>query len=161
MGHSSKHRILVYTGFAIAAVTASSAWAKDPCDLVTRSEATKLLGVAGGKKTSQHDGGNEVKCVVRTSGGDTLKWGLSMTRGVVREHMDEERGDAIPTNHGEPWYEVSLADPDHPEDRVLVIHRDHANLRLQIHSAHQPDVQRAFESLWYQIADRLPEDRQR
>ena len=160
MGRSSKRRILAYTGFVIAAAAAASAWAKGPCDLVTRAEATKLLGVAGGRKTTQHDA-SEMRCVVQTAGGDTLKWGLSMTKGIVREHMDEERGDAIPTNHGEPWYEVSLADPGHPEDRVLVIHRDHAKLKLQIHSAHQPDVQRAFESLWYQIADRLPQDRQK
>jgi hypothetical protein len=72
--------------------------------------------------------------------------------------MDEERGDEVPSMHGEAWYEVSVPDPQHPEDRRLVIHRDRSSLILDLHSSHQADPKGAFESIWYQIAERLPFD---
>ncbi len=60
--------------------------------------------------------------------------------------------------HGEAWYEVSVPDPKHPGDRRLVIHRDRTSLTLDLHSSHQADAKTAFESIWHDIAERLPFD---
>jgi hypothetical protein len=140
-------------------------WAKGPCDLVTRAEASRLLGVSAGKKLPQKSTApNTTSCLIASAhrGHDILKLDIvTVSReetAHLREHTDEERGDEVQSLHDEPWYEVSVADPEHPQDRRLVIHRDRTTLTLDLHSSHQADAQHAFESIWYQIAERLPTD---
>ena len=159
--HPSKSNRLIYLAATMSALASLSGVARagGPCDLVTRGEATQLLGVSAGKKLAKPSA-----CVIRAvSGGrdhDTLKLGVVTDSRAQpsRQHTDDERGDEIPSMHGEPWYEVSVPDAKHPNDRRLVIHRDRTSLTLDLHSSHQTDAKRAFESVWYKIAERLPAD---
>ena len=164
--HPSQSNRLAYLVITIGTLGSipEVALAASPCDLVTRSEATQLLGISTGKKLAKRAGPDVSACVIRAvSGGrdrDTLKLGVttdSLSR-PSRQHTDDERGDEVPSMHGEPWYEVSVPDAKHPNDRRLVIHRDRTSLTLDLHSSHQADAKRAFESVWYKIAERLPAD---
>jgi hypothetical protein len=164
--HPFKSNRLLYLAVASSALGSLSGVARagSPCDLVTRGEATQLLGISAGKKLARHADHGLSGCVIRAvSGGhdrDSLELGIatdSRTR-PSRQHTDDERGDEVPSMHGEPWYEVSVPDARHPNDRRLVIHRDRTSLTLDLHSSHQTDARRAFESVWYKIAERLPAD---
>jgi hypothetical protein len=166
MRRSASRRIQVKLAGLALLLGCGTTWAASPCDLVTRAEASRLLGVSAGKKVTLNAKSDTASCVIRATKGagaakPTLKFGvITIPHGEApREHMDEERGDEVPSRHGEPWYEVSAVDADHPGDRRLVIHRDRTSLILDLHSTHQSDAKRAFESIWYQIAERLPQDR--
>ena len=163
------NRTLSY-GLALAAlaVTASgAARAGGVCDFVTRTEASELLGVPAGKMVSSKAGNDGPSCVIRAAKGghDVLKLGVTtLTREEAQRltpHLDEERGEEVPTRGDEAWYEVSVPDPKHPNDRRLVIHRDRTNLTLDLHSGHQRDAKKAFESVWHDISERLPYDSRR
>jgi hypothetical protein len=157
-----KNLVLV---LALAAPAAASA--ANPCDVITRAEASKILGVAAGKKSHTRVGAaaaDPTSCLIRSarSGQDMLKINLTIVAANDAEHMrahtDEERGEETPSLHDEPWYQVSAADAAHPNDRRLVIHRNRALLILDLHSTHQANVQSAFENVWVEIAERLPAD---
>jgi hypothetical protein len=143
------------------ACTANNALAKGPCDYLTGAEAARLLGVAVGKLEPQA-GSGRTSCIIHAADGSdgTLKIAVRTVSGKdtghLRQHMDEERGG---DNDGdEPWYELSAADPRHPHDRRLVIHRERTTLTLDLHSTHQADAKTAFESVWHEIAERLAEE---
>jgi hypothetical protein len=149
----------------LAASAAGTVWANSPCDLVTRAEASRLLGVSAGKKVRQKiAAADTTSCLINSAneGHDTLKLAVTTVSREetthLREHTDDERGDEVQSMHGEPWYEVSIPDPEHPQDHRLVIHRDRMTLTLDLHSSHQTHVKQAFESVWYKIAERLPSD---
>ncbi len=145
----------------------AAAFAAKPCDVITRTEASKILGVAAGKKSPKvgSASADRASCVIRSArnGRDMLKIDLTTVAADDAEHMrahtDEERGEETPSLHDEPWYEVSAVDAAHPNDRRLVIHRDRTVLTLDVHSTHQANVQSAFENVWVEIAERLPADK--
>ncbi len=115
---------------ALAFATPATVFAAKPCDVVTRAEASQLLGVAAGKKTTQKSDANSSRCLIRSANGghETVRVELRTVAANDAEHMrahtDEERGEEVPSLHDEPWYEVSAVDAAHPYDRRLVIHRD-------------------------------------
>jgi hypothetical protein len=148
-------------------VVPATAFAAKSCDVITRAEASKILGVAAGKKLPQKTGAvgaDSSLCIIRSvsNGQDMLKIDLAIVAANDAEHMrahtDEERGEETPSLHSEPWYQVSAVDAAHPNDRRLVIHRDRTVLTLDVHSTHQPNVQSAFENVWIEIAQRLSAD---
>jgi hypothetical protein len=162
MSHPLKTSVVHLALLALACGASGAAMAKSPCELVTNAEASRLLGVSAGKMESPETKAN---CVIRQADGGegTLKVAVttvSRTESAhLRNHMDDERGGDGSSD--EPWYEVSPADPKHPNDRRLVIHRDRTTLTLELHSSHQPNARRAFESVWHEIAERLPYDSER
>ncbi len=147
---------------ALTLVAPATVFAAKPCEVITRAEAAKLLGVAAGSKAAQKGDANSARCVIKAAhgGNETLSIDLTTVAADDAEHMrahtDEERGEEVPSLHDEPWYEVSAVDGAHPHDRRLVIHRDRTVLILDVHSVHQANVQIAFESIWARIAERLP-----
>ncbi len=163
MSHTPKTRAIPLTLLVLACGASGSALAKDACGLLTDTEASRLLGVSAGKKEPQDAGTRTGSCVIRQADGgeDTLKVGIrtvSRTEAShLRDHMDDERG-GDGGGSEEPWYEVSAPDPKHPNDRRLVIHRDRTTLTLELHSSHQSNAKHAFESVWHDIAERLPYD---
>jgi hypothetical protein len=151
----------------VALVIPATAFAAKPCEVITRAEASKILGVAAGKKLPQKPSAADADsslCIIRSArnGQDMLKIDLATVAADDAEHMrahtDEERGEETPSLHNEPWYQVSAVDATHPNDRRLVIHRDRTVLTLDVHSTHQPNVQNAFENVWVEIAQRLSAD---
>lgn len=150
---------------ALTLAAPATVFAAKPCDVITRAEAAKLLGVAGvaaGSKAPQKGEAKSATCLIKSAHGgtDTLRIDLETVAADdperMRAHTDEERGEEVPSLHDEPWYEVSVVDSAHPHDRRLVIHRDRTVLILDVHSTHQANVQTAFEAIWAQIAERLP-----
>jgi hypothetical protein len=148
---------------ALTLAAPASVFAVTPCGVVTRAEASQILGVAAGSKASPKSAAvDSSRCVIKSAKGghDTLKIELRTSSAEDSEHMrahtDEERGEEVQSLHDEAWYEVSAVDAAHPNDRRLVIHRDRSVLTLDVHSTHQVNVQTAFENVWAKIADRLP-----
>jgi hypothetical protein len=145
---------------ALTLAAPASVFAATPCGVVTRAEASQILGVAAGSRSSPKS--DSSRCVIKSAKGghDTLKIELHTASAEdsehLRAHTDEERGEEVQSLHDEPWYEVSAVDAAHPNDRRLVIHRDRSVLTLDVHSSHQMNVQTAFENVWAKIADRLP-----
>src|SRR5262249_37817744 len=121
---------------ALTLAVPATVFAAKPCDVITRAEAAKLLGVAAGSKAPQKGAANSAKCVIKAAhgGSDTLRIDLTTVAADdperTRAHTDEERGEEVPSLHDEPWYEVSAIDTAHPQDRRLVIHRDRTVLIL-------------------------------
>ncbi len=148
---------------ALAWGASAAAHAAGACDLVTSSEASRLLGVTAGKKLPQKTHSKTPGCLIQAAGGDaTLELRLDTVAledaPRLLQHVDDERGDEKPSLHGEPWYEVSVRDPKHPDDRRMIIHRDRTSLTLDLHSNHQKNAKETFEKFWYEIAERLPSD---
>jgi hypothetical protein len=148
---------------ALALAAPATVFAAKPCDVVTRNEASQLLGAPVGAKTFKKVDADASRCVIKSAKGghDTLAIELRKVAADDAEHMrahtDEERGEEMPSLHDELWYEVSAVDSNHPNDRRMVIHRDRTVLTLDVHSAHQADAKAAFETIWVQIGHRLPE----
>ncbi|HEY0342051.1 MAG TPA: hypothetical protein VGC34_14690 [Steroidobacteraceae bacterium] len=166
MRHTAKTSVLPLALLTLACGAASSATcARSPCELVSRAEAARLLGVSAGKTAAQEAGASKGSCVIRQAddGESTLTVGVTTVSrsesSHLRNHMDDERGNEASSD--EPWFEVSAVDPKHPHDRRLVIHRDRTTLTLDLHSSHQTNARRAFESVWHEIAERLPSDEER
>ena len=154
-----KNALLVLT---LAIPTA--AFAAKPCDVITRGEASRILGETAGVKSSNAGvAAADSGCIIRSAHNrqDMLKIDVTTIADSerLRAHTDEERGEVTPNLHDEPWYEVSAADGEHPNDRRLVIHRYRTVLTLDVHSAHQTNVLSAFEDVWVKIAERLPADK--
>ena len=162
MSHSSKTSAVHLALLAVTCCASGTVFAKGPCELVTSAEASRLLGVSAGKKEPQDASTTKGSCVIRQADGgeSTLTVGVTTVSRTetshLRNHTDDDRGGDGSSD--EPWYEVSAVDPKHPNDRRLVIHRDRTTLTLDLHSAHQPHAKRAFESVWHDIAERLPSD---
>jgi hypothetical protein len=138
---------------------AGVALAHGPCGFVTTSEASRLLGTPAGKKVDAHENSKSGCLIAAAEGPDTLRVSMvTLPEGspALRQHMDEARGDE--DSNDEPWYEISVPLAGHPDDRRLVIHRDRTVLTLDLHSHHQPNAKKSFESLWHVIAERLPFD---
>jgi hypothetical protein len=165
MSHPSKTSVVHLALLALACGASGATVARSPCELVTSSEASRLLGVSASKTESQDASASKGNCVIRQADGGESTLTVEVTtvaRGEsshLRNHMDDERGGDGAND--EPWYEVSAADPKHPNDRRLVIHRDRTTLTLELHSSHQTNAKRAFESVWHEIAERLPFDDER
>jgi hypothetical protein len=165
MSHPSKTYVVHLALLALACGASGATVAKSPCELVTSAEASRLLGVSAGKTESQDASASKGNCVIRQADGGEGTLTVEVTtvaRGEsahLRNHMDDERGGD--GSNDEPWYEVSATDPKHPNDRRLVIHRDRTTLTLELHSSHQTNAKRAFESVWHEIAERLPYDDER
>ena len=148
---------------ALAWGASAATHASEACDLVTKSEASRLLGVAADKKLPRKSHSKTPGCLIRAAVADaTLELRLETVAPEdaprLLQHVDDERGDEKPSLHGEPWYEVSVRDPKHPDDRRMIIHRDRTSLTLDLHSDHQKNAKETFEKLWHQIAERLPSD---
>ena len=156
---------LLGAAFALAQPAVGSAQqpSLDPCSLLTSQEASTLLGGSVGPAQAQH---GVQSCVIATHAIPDDRVTLTVTTIAPEDatrllkHLDEERGDEIPSLHGEPWYEQSVVDPAHPLDRIFVIVRDRTNLTLELHSSMQKDAVKAFEQVWLAIAERLPTDEQ-
>jgi hypothetical protein len=135
--------------------------AKGTCDLVSRTEASHLLGTVAGVRTPLERKAGQSGCLIAAAhGSDSLRLSLvTLPEGSprLRQHMDEERGGV--DNDEDSWYEISAPDDAHPGDRRLVIHRDRTILTLDLRSSHQTDAKMSFESLWHDIAERLPFDK--
>lgn len=137
----------------VAIVGLGGAGVPDPCALLNTDEASLLLGAPAGTPKAEPNG-----CGV-SAGDDHLSWHVATVPADdaprLLKHLDEARGDEIPTMHGEPWYEVSL--PDGP-DREMIVWRDRTSLTVDLHSARQPDAKSVFGQVWHEIALRLPAD---
>lgn len=165
MSHSLKTAVVPLAFLTLAGGFSGAIVAKTPCDLVTSAEASKLLGVSAAQTESQSASAAKGNCVIRQTDGGEGSLTVEVTTVArnesshLRNHMDDERGGDGSSD--EPWYEVSAVDPKHPNDRRLVIHRDRTTLTLDLHSSHQANARRAFESVWHEIAERLPYDDER
>ena len=138
--------------------------AESACDLLTRGEASQILGIPTVKKTPQDLHSNAPGCLIQASGGgsDSLRLSVETISAEnaprLLQHVDDERGAEHPSMHGETWYEISVPDAKHPDYRRMVVHRDRTSLILDLHSTHQKDAKAAFEKTWYQVSQRLPSD---
>jgi hypothetical protein len=163
--HFSVRIGLLGIAFALAQPAVGSAQnpAPDPCALLTSQEATTLLG-GPAEPAKAHS--LVQSCIIAAHAVPDDRLMVTLTTIAPEDatrllkHLDDERGDEIPSLHGEPWYEQSVVDPAHPLDRTFVIVRDRTNLTLQLHSSRQKDVVAAFERVWLAIALRLPTDEQ-
>jgi hypothetical protein len=95
----------------VLALTApATVFAAKPCDIVTREEASQLLGAAAGAKTSRKVDAEASRCLIKSAKGghDTLAIELRKVAADdaehVRAHTDEERGEETPSLHDELWY---------------------------------------------------------
>jgi hypothetical protein len=158
------HSIKNHLAAALAGACVSQfAGAATPCDLVTTAEATRLLGTTATAAVPQDLASDSPACEIRDRHHHAiLRLEVSMiaVKDAARllQHTDEARGAEVPSLHGEPWYEVSVPDADHPHERRMIIHRDRTNLTLDLHGTRSADPKKAFESVWFAIAKRLPED---
>jgi hypothetical protein len=149
---------------ALALGIVGEAHAGSPCDLLTQGEASRLLGIAAVKKTPQGVRSKTPGCLIQPSEGGSDSLLLSVQTVSLEnaprllQHIDDERGDEIPSMHGETWYEISVPDSKHPDYRRMVVHRDRTSLILEMHSTHQRNAKAAFEKTWYQVSQRLPTD---
>ena len=153
-----------YLLIALALSVVGAAQAGSPCDLVTQNEASRLLGIPAVKKTPQDVHSKTPGCLIQASegGSDSLRLSvetISLENAPrLLQHIDDERGDEIPSMHGETWYEISVPDSKHPEYRRMVVHRDRTSLILEMRSSHQKNAKAAFEKAWFQVSQRLPTD---
>jgi hypothetical protein len=148
----------------LALTAVGEAQAGSPCDLVTEGEAARILGIPAVKKTPRDLHSKTPGCLIRGSEGGSDSLRLSVETISVEnaprllQHIDDERGDEIPSMHGETWYEISVPDSKHPDYRRMVVHRDRTSLILEMRSAHQKNAKAAFEKTWYEVSQRLPTD---
>lgn len=153
-----------YLLMSVALCTVGVVRAESACDLLTRAEASQILGIATVKKTPQDSHSNAPGCLIQSNAGgrDSLRLSVETISAEnaprLLQHVDDERGDERPSMHGETWYEISVPDSGHPDYRRMVIHRDRTSLILDLHSIHQKDAKAAFEKTWYQVSQRLPAD---
>lgn len=149
---------------SVAVCAVGLARAGSPCDFLTQQEASRLLGHAAVKKTPQDAQSKIPGCLIQATEGGSDSLRLSVETISVEnaprllQHVDDERGDEIPSMHGETWYEISVPDPQHPDYRRMVVHRDRTSLILELRSTHQKNAKAAFEKAWYQVSQRLPTD---
>ena len=157
---------LLSAAFALAQASAGSAAQPsplDPCSFLTSQEAATLLGGSAGSAEAQH---GAQSCVFATHAAPDDRVTLTVSQFApenaprLERHLDEERGDELPSLHGEPWWEQGVIDPAHPLDRTFTIVRDRTNLTLTLHSSVQKDAVKAFKQVWVAIAERLPTDEQ-
>lgn len=146
------------------AIVSHSAWALDACSLLTERDAAALLGGPPGDRSGHETGSENSECTIKSknSHDDRLKLTLTTVSPEaaprVLKHLEEARGDEVPTLHGAPWYQVALADPEHKADHRFVIYRDRTSLTVDLHSTGQADAKQAFELVWLEVALRLPTD---
>jgi len=152
----------VMTAIALGALRV--AHAGSPCDLVTQSEASRLLGVSAEKGRPQAVNSPTPGCLIESSasGDSSLRLTIETIAAAdaprLVQHIDEERGDEKPSMHGESWFEISVPDAKHPDYRRMIVHRSRTSLILDLRSSHQKDAKAAFEKLWYKLSERLPSD---
>src|ERR1700742_5009153 len=95
---------------AVALAAPATVFAAKPCDVVTREEASQLLGAAAGARTSHKIDAAASRCLIKSAkgGGDTLTIDLRKVAADdaerMRAHTDEERGEETPSLHDELWY---------------------------------------------------------
>ncbi len=144
---------------AVSALQAGPALAVASCDLIQPREAAELLGTPAAAGVPEPDG-----CLIRSVGGAGGRIELSVVTIAPQDaarlltHMDEERGDEVPSMHGDPWYEISAIDPARRQERIVVIHRDRTVLTVSLRTAGDVDQKAAVDAVWLGIAKRLPTD---
>jgi hypothetical protein len=115
--------------FAVVLATAGVshfATAATPCNLITTTEATRLLGTPATAGMPENLDSDAPGCQIRARHHHAtlqLRVTTIAAKDAARllQHTDEARGAEVPSLHGEPWYEVSVPDAEHPYLRRMLI----------------------------------------